>query len=185
MKRMKLTAWAGSPVKFFRNSGSCVATPTGQVFRWQTRIMMQPSDDQRRGGKTEFLRAQQRGDDHIAAGFQLAVGFHRDAAAQIIQDKRLMRFGQAQFPRNAGVLDAGLRRSARAAVVAADQNHVGVGLGHARGDRAHAHFGDQFDADARVAGWRFSGRESTPPSPRWNKYRDAAAEKSGRRRAWQ
>jgi hypothetical protein len=40
---MKFTACAGSPVKFFRNSGSCVATPTGQVFKWQTRIMMQPN----------------------------------------------------------------------------------------------------------------------------------------------
>ena len=149
-KRMKLTAWAGSPVNFLRNSGSCVATPTGQVLRWQTRIMMQPSDDQRRGGKTKFLRAQQRGNDHVAAGFQLAVGFDRDAAAQIIQDQSLMGFGQAQFPRNARVLDAGLRRSACSAVVTADEHHVGMGLGHAGGDGAHAHFRHQFDADARV-----------------------------------
>ena len=69
--------------------------------------------DQRRGGKTKFLRAQQRGDDHVAARLQLAVGFHGDAAAQIIQDQRLVRFGQPQFPRNARVLDAGLRRGAR------------------------------------------------------------------------
>ena len=68
--RMKLTTCAGSPVKCLRNSGSCVATPTGQVFRWQTRIMMQPMRHQRRGGETKFLRAQQRGDDHVAAGLQ-------------------------------------------------------------------------------------------------------------------
>ena len=41
-KRMKFTTWAGSPVKRLRSSGSWVATPTGQVLRWQTRIMMQP-----------------------------------------------------------------------------------------------------------------------------------------------
>ena len=41
---MKFTAWAGSPVKFLRSSGFCVATPTGQVLRWQTRIMMQPRE---------------------------------------------------------------------------------------------------------------------------------------------
>ncbi|CFN76350.1 Uncharacterised protein [Bordetella pertussis] len=31
------------PWNFLRSSGSCVATPTGQVFRWHLRIMMQPS----------------------------------------------------------------------------------------------------------------------------------------------
>ena len=44
MKRMKLTACAGSPANFLRSAGFWVATPTGQVSRWQTRIMMQPSD---------------------------------------------------------------------------------------------------------------------------------------------
>ena len=39
---MKFTTCAGSPVNFSRNSGSWVATPTGQVLRWHTRIMMQP-----------------------------------------------------------------------------------------------------------------------------------------------
>ena len=42
-KRMKLTTCSGSPAKCARSRGSCVATPTGQVFEWQTRIMMQPS----------------------------------------------------------------------------------------------------------------------------------------------
>ncbi len=34
--------WSGVPAKRLRSSGSWVAIPTGQVFRWQTRIMMQP-----------------------------------------------------------------------------------------------------------------------------------------------
>ena len=42
MKRMKFTVSSGRPVKFLRSSGSWVATPTGQVLRWHTRIMMQP-----------------------------------------------------------------------------------------------------------------------------------------------
>ena len=33
---------SGLPVKRSRSSGFCVATPTGHVSRWQTRIMMQP-----------------------------------------------------------------------------------------------------------------------------------------------
>ena len=38
----KVTTNSGLPVNFLRSSGFCVATPTGQVSRWQTRIMMQP-----------------------------------------------------------------------------------------------------------------------------------------------
>src|SRR5207247_1518560 len=41
-KRKNRSSISGVPVKRLRSSGSCVATPTGQVFRWQTRIMMQP-----------------------------------------------------------------------------------------------------------------------------------------------
>ena len=55
--------------------------------------------DQRRGGEAEFLGAEQRGDDDVAAGLQLAVGLDDDAAAQIVQHERLVRFGQAEFPR--------------------------------------------------------------------------------------
>ena len=33
----------GVPAKRRRSSGSCVAIPTGHVFRWQTRIITQPS----------------------------------------------------------------------------------------------------------------------------------------------
>ena len=49
-----------------------------------------------------------------------------------------------------GVLDAGLRRGARAAVEAADEHDVGVRLGDARGDGADANLGHELDADARV-----------------------------------
>ena len=61
--------------------------------------MMQPMRDQRRGGEAELLGAEQRGDDDVAAGLQLAVGLHADAAAQIVQHQHLLRFGQAQLPR--------------------------------------------------------------------------------------
>ncbi len=41
-KKKKLTTCSGRPLKRLRSSGSCVAMPTGQVLRWQARIMMQP-----------------------------------------------------------------------------------------------------------------------------------------------
>ncbi len=42
-KKKKLTTCSGRPVNLARSTGSCVATPTGQVLRWHLRIMMQPS----------------------------------------------------------------------------------------------------------------------------------------------
>ncbi len=42
MNSKKLTTNSGLPVKRLRSSGFCVATPTGQVSRWQTRIITQP-----------------------------------------------------------------------------------------------------------------------------------------------
>ena len=98
MNSKKFTTNSGLPVKRLRSSGFCVATPTGQVSRWQTRIMMQPRHDQRRGGEAELLGAEQRGDDDVAAGLQLAVGLHDDAVAQAVEQQRLLRLGQARAP---------------------------------------------------------------------------------------
>ena len=62
--------------------------------------------DQRAGAEAEFLRAEQGADDDIAAGFQLAVGLQDDPPAKIVQDERLLRFGDAHFPGDAGIFDA-------------------------------------------------------------------------------
>ena len=42
MKRKNVCTNSGLPVNVLRSSGSCVAMPTGQVLRWQTRIITQP-----------------------------------------------------------------------------------------------------------------------------------------------
>jgi hypothetical protein len=41
-KKKKLITCSGWPRETARSTGSCVAMPTGQVFRWHLRIMMQP-----------------------------------------------------------------------------------------------------------------------------------------------
>src|ERR1043166_7402979 len=86
----------------------------------------------------------------VAPGFELPVGLDRDAAAEIVQQQRLVRLGEAQLPREPRVLDGRLRRGAGAAVVAADEHDLGVAFGDARGDRADADFADELHADARV-----------------------------------
>ena len=104
--------------------------------------------DERRGGEAEFLGAEDRGDHHVAARLEAAVGLQDDAAAQVVEHQRLVRFGDAQLPRQAGVLDARERRRARAAGVAGNEDVVGITLGHAGRDRADAHFGHQLHAHA-------------------------------------
>ena len=42
MYSKKVTTNSGWPLKRLRSSGFWVATPTGQVSRWQTRIITQP-----------------------------------------------------------------------------------------------------------------------------------------------
>ena len=109
MKRMKLTTCSGSPVKFLRRlRDPAWRRRPGRCCRWQTRIMMQPSATSGAVAKPNSSAPSSAAIDHVAAGLQLAVGLDGDAAAQIVQHERLVRFGQAEFPRDAGVLDAGL-----------------------------------------------------------------------------
>ena len=149
MNSKKFTTNSGLPVKRSRSTGFWVATPTGQVSRWQTRIMMQPRDDERRGREAELLGAEQRADDDVAAGLHLAVDLHDDAVAHAVEHERLLGLGEAELPRRAGVLERVQRARAGAAVVAGDEDDVGQRLGDARGDRADARLADELGVDAR------------------------------------
>ena len=111
-------------------------------------------DDQRSGGEAELLGAEQRGDDDVAAGLELAVDLHDDPVAQAVEHERLLGLGEAELPRRAGVLERGERRGAGAAVVARDEDDVGVRLGDAGGDRADPDLGDELDVDPGRRGWR-------------------------------
>jgi len=100
--------------------------------------------------EAEFVRTEQRSDDHVAARLEAAV--HPDAhpAAQAVDQERLLRLGQAHLPRRARVLDRAERRRAGAAVVAAQVDEVRVALGDARRDGAHACLRDELDGDGRL-----------------------------------
>ncbi len=94
--------------------------------------------DERRAREAELLGAEQRRDNDVAPGLELAVHLHDDAVAQAIEEQHLLRFGEAELPRHARVLEAGERRRAGAAVVTGDQDDVGVSFRDAGGDRADA-----------------------------------------------
>ena len=83
---------------------------------------------QRGGGEAVLLRAEQRGDDHVACGAHAAVALHGDAVPQPVEHQRLLGVGEADLPRHAGMFEAGQRCGAGAAVVPGDQHDVGVRL---------------------------------------------------------
>ena len=149
MNSKKLTTNSGLPVKRARSSGFCVATPTGQVSRWQTRIITQPDTTSGAVANPNSSAPSSAAITTSRPGLELAVGLHDDPVAQTVEHERLLGLGEAQLPRSAGVLERRQRRGAGAAVVAGDQHDVGLGLRHAGGDGADAHLGDQLDVHPR------------------------------------
>ena len=73
--------------------------------------------NERHGGETELLGAEQGGDGHVAAGLELTVDLHADAAAEVVDHEHLLGLGEAELPGNAGVPDRSERAGAGAAVV--------------------------------------------------------------------
>ena len=110
-KKKKLTTCSGVPAKRLRSSGSCVAIPTGHVFRWQARIITQPVAISGAVEKPISSAPSSAAIDDVAAGLQLAVGLHPDPRAQVVQHERLLRLGEADLPRDAGA--TGSTRAAR------------------------------------------------------------------------
>ena len=117
--------------------------------------------DQRGGGEADLLGAEQRGDHDVAARLHLAVGLDDDAVAQLVHARasagsRPGRSPTARRP-TGSTTD---RRRAGAAVVAGDDDVVGVRLRDARGDRADADLGRRASRDTRRSGSRSAGRRS-------------------------
>jgi hypothetical protein len=164
-ERMKFTTCSGLPVNFSRRRGSCVATPTGQVLRWQTRIMMQPvatSGAVAKPNSSAPSSAAMTTSRPVLSWPSVSTAMRE---REVVEHERLVRLGEAELPGQAGVLDRGLRRGAGAAVVAGDEHDVRVRLGDAGGDGADADLGDELHADARVRlaffrSWMSSARSS-------------------------
>ena len=115
----------------------------------QTRIITQPETTNGAVANPNSC-SQQRGDDDVAAGLELSVDLEDDTASQPVRRQRLMRLGESEFPRRAGVLQRRERCGAGATVVTRDEDHVRVGLGDARDDRADALLADELHVDARL-----------------------------------
>ena len=112
---------------------------------------MAADGQERRRTETEDFSAEESGDGDVAAGEQFAVDFQGDAVAQAVEEQCLLDFGQADFPGQAGMAQAGTRRSAGPAVIAADDDVVGFCFDDTGCNRADAGAGRQFDADRSLA----------------------------------
>ena len=112
---------------------------------------MAADGQERRRTETKDFSAEKSGDGDVAAGEQFAVDFQGDAVAQAVEEQRLLDFGQADFPGQAGMAQAGTRRSAGPAVIAADDDVVGFCFDDTGCNRADAGAGRQFDADRSLA----------------------------------
>ena len=71
MNRKNRSTYFGLPLKRFRRSGACVATPTGQVFRWHLRIHDAAARHQDRRAEAELLGPEQGGDGLAMSGHGL------------------------------------------------------------------------------------------------------------------
>ncbi len=149
MNSKKCSTNSGLPLKRSRRAGVWVAIPTGQVSRWQTRIMMQPDTTSGRRSEAELLGTEQGGDHDVATGLELAVDLHDDPVAQPVSHECLLRLREPELPRDPGVLYRGERCCACPAVVAGDEHHVGLGLSDACGDGADADLGHELHVHPR------------------------------------
>ena len=91
-------------MKRSRSTGFWVAIPTGQVSRWQTRIMMQPDTTSGAVAKPNSSAPSSAPITTSRPGLHLPVDLDHDPVAQVVGHQGLLGLGQAQLPGDAGVL---------------------------------------------------------------------------------
>ena len=130
------------PVNRRRSSGSCVAIPTGHVFRWQTRIITQPSATSGAVENANSSAPSSARDQRRRAPVRRPPSTcTRTRPRRPFIDQHLLRLGEAELPRQPCVLQRRQRRRAGAAVVPGDHDVLGLRLGDAGRDRADAGLG--------------------------------------------
>ena len=150
MKKKKLMTCSGWPVKRLRSTGSCVAMPTGQVFRWHLRIMMQPAAI---SGAVEKPNSSAPSSAPITTSRPVrsppstctAMRPRNPFSTSVCcVSARPISHGEPAW-----VSDVSGRR-AGAALEAGDRHMIGARLGDAGGDRADADLGHQLHRNARL-----------------------------------
>ncbi len=149
--KKKLTTCSGLPANFLRSSGSCVATPTGQVFRWHLRIMMQPTVT-----RAAVAMPHSSAPSIVAMAMSLAVR-NWPSVCTTIRPRRSLSTSTwcvSARPSSQGAPACLIEVCGLAPVPPSCpliSTTSALPLADAGGDRAHADLGHQFDADPRLA----------------------------------
>ncbi len=101
MNIMKLTTCSGLPANLLRSSGSWVAIPTGQVLRWQTRIMTQPEATSAAVAKPNSSAPSRAAIATSRPVLSWPSVSTRMRPRKIVHHQNLLGLGQAQFPGHA------------------------------------------------------------------------------------
>ena len=104
--------------------------------------------NQRSGCETDFISPQNSGDNDIAPCFHLTVRLNANPATQIVHDKRLLGFGQTDFPGRTGMLDRRQWRCPCSPVMTGNHNMIGLGLGDTGRNGTDPDFGNQLDRNS-------------------------------------
>ena len=145
----KVSTNSGLPLNRSRRTGFCVATPTGHVSRWHTRIITQPLTTSGAVAKP-----------NSSAPSSAAMTTSRPvlswpSACTTTRSRSPLRISVccvSARPSSHGApacLSDVSGRGTRAAVVAGDEDDVGMGLGHAGRDRADSDLRHELHVDAR------------------------------------
>ncbi len=113
MNSKKFSTNSGVPVKRLRSSGFWVAIPTGQVSRWQTRIMMQPDTTSGAVAKPNSSAPSRAPMTTSRPVFSCPSTWTTIRSRRPLEHEGLLRLGQAQLPGDAGVLERGEGAGAR------------------------------------------------------------------------
>ena len=136
-------------MKRFRSSGFCVATPTGQVSRWQTTHHYATLHHQRRG-ENPYSSAPSK-----AAMTTSRPVFIEPSAWTTTRSRKPLRSrvccvsARPKLPGATSVFGRAHRGRPGPAVVARNEYDIGVGLGHPGRHCPHPRLGHQFHVDPR------------------------------------
>jgi hypothetical protein len=151
---MKFTTCSGLPVKLLAQFRVLRRDADGAGVEVADAHHDAAQRDERCGGEAELLGAEQRGDATSRPVLSWPSVSTPTRLRRLFSTSVWCVSARPSSHGQPGVLDRGQRRSAGAAVVPAISRMIGVRLGHARGDRADADFGDELHADARA--WRLA-----------------------------
>ncbi len=105
IKRMKFSTYSGFPRKRLRSSGFCVATPTGQVSRLQTRIITQPIVTSGAVAKPNSSAPRSAAMATSRPLISLPSVSMRTRLRRSIHDQCLVCLSKSKLPRKSGIMD--------------------------------------------------------------------------------